>query len=98
MPSAAAPDCSDIDAIATEIAGPNHHVADAHPDPEFDATVRWHPTVGFRHAACASTAHCTASTARDLTERRHILDRLIAPHRGRIANTAGDSPLPIRRL
>jgi TolB-like protein/class 3 adenylate cyclase/tetratricopeptide (TPR) repeat protein len=33
------------------------------------------------------------STLRDLTERRAILDELIASHRGRIANTAGDSVL-----
>jgi TolB-like protein/class 3 adenylate cyclase/tetratricopeptide (TPR) repeat protein len=33
------------------------------------------------------------STFRDLTERRAILDELIASHRGRIANTAGDSVL-----
>ncbi len=33
------------------------------------------------------------STLRDLTERRAILDELIAIHRGRIANTAGDSVL-----
>jgi TolB-like protein/class 3 adenylate cyclase len=33
------------------------------------------------------------ATLRDLTERRHILDGLIASHRGRIANTAGDSVL-----
>ena len=32
-------------------------------------------------------------TLRDLTERRAILDELIASHRGRIANTAGDSVL-----
>jgi TolB-like protein/class 3 adenylate cyclase/Tfp pilus assembly protein PilF len=32
-------------------------------------------------------------TLRDLTERRQILDELIASHRGRIANTAGDSVL-----
>ena len=32
-------------------------------------------------------------TLRGLTERRAILDRLIADHRGRIANTAGDSVL-----
>jgi TolB-like protein/class 3 adenylate cyclase/tetratricopeptide (TPR) repeat protein len=32
-------------------------------------------------------------TLRDLTERRQILDGLIASHRGRIANTAGDSVL-----
>ena len=32
-------------------------------------------------------------TLRDLTERRTILDALIASHRGRIANTAGDSVL-----
>jgi adenylate cyclase len=32
-------------------------------------------------------------TLRDLTSRRHILDSLIASHRGRIANTAGDSVL-----
>jgi TolB-like protein/class 3 adenylate cyclase len=32
-------------------------------------------------------------TLRDLTERRIILDELIASHRGRIANTAGDSVL-----
>src|ERR1700719_144828 len=32
-------------------------------------------------------------TLRDLTERRIILDDLIASHRGRIANTAGDSVL-----
>ena len=32
-------------------------------------------------------------TLRDLTERRRILDALIASHRGRIANTAGDSVL-----
>jgi TolB-like protein len=33
------------------------------------------------------------STLRDLTQRRRILDGLIASHRGRIANTAGDSVL-----
>ena len=33
------------------------------------------------------------ATLRDLTERRQILDSLIAAHRGRIANTAGDSVL-----
>src|SRR5438552_6882457 len=32
-------------------------------------------------------------TLRGLTERRVILDRLIGEHRGRIANTAGDSVL-----
>ena len=32
-------------------------------------------------------------TLRDLTERRTILDKAIADHRGRIANTAGDSVL-----
>ncbi len=32
-------------------------------------------------------------TLQDLTQRRAILDRLIAAHRGRIANTAGDSVL-----
>jgi class 3 adenylate cyclase len=32
-------------------------------------------------------------TLRDLTERRRILDGLIASHHGRIANTAGDSVL-----
>lgn len=32
-------------------------------------------------------------TLRDLTERRRIMDDLIAAHRGRIANTAGDSVL-----
>ena len=32
-------------------------------------------------------------TLRDLTQRRAILDALIAAHRGRIANTAGDSVL-----
>jgi adenylate cyclase len=32
-------------------------------------------------------------TMRDLTQRRHTLDGLIASHRGRIANTAGDSVL-----
>jgi adenylate cyclase len=32
-------------------------------------------------------------TLRDLTERRRIVDDLIAAHRGRIANTAGDSVL-----
>jgi TolB-like protein/class 3 adenylate cyclase len=32
-------------------------------------------------------------TLRDLTERRRILDALIASHHGRIANTAGDSVL-----
>ena len=32
-------------------------------------------------------------TLKGLTERRAILDRLIADHRGRIANTAGDSVL-----
>ena len=32
-------------------------------------------------------------TLRDLTQRRDILDSLIASHRGRIANTAGDSVL-----
>src|SRR6476661_3896277 len=33
------------------------------------------------------------STLKDLTQRRDILDGLIASHRGRIANTAGDSVL-----
>ena len=33
------------------------------------------------------------STLKGLTERRAILDRLIGEHRGRIANTAGDSVL-----
>jgi adenylate cyclase len=33
------------------------------------------------------------STLRDLTQRRDILDALIASHRGRIANAAGDSVL-----
>src|SRR5205807_187623 len=32
-------------------------------------------------------------TLKGLTERRAILDRVIADHRGRIANTAGDSVL-----
>ena len=32
-------------------------------------------------------------TLKDLTRRRAILDALIASHRGRIANTAGDSVL-----
>ena len=32
-------------------------------------------------------------TMRDLTQRRTILDRMISSHRGRIANTAGDSVL-----
>jgi hypothetical protein len=32
-------------------------------------------------------------TLKMLTERRAILDKLIADHRGRIANTAGDSVL-----
>ena len=32
-------------------------------------------------------------TLRDLTQRRTILDDLISSHRGRIANTAGDSVL-----
>src|SRR5262244_2545711 len=32
-------------------------------------------------------------TLQGLTERRAILDRLIGEHRGRIANTAGDSVL-----
>jgi adenylate cyclase len=32
-------------------------------------------------------------TLKGLTERRAILDRLIGEHRGRIANTAGDSVL-----
>src|SRR5258708_39420245 len=32
-------------------------------------------------------------TLKGLTERRAILDRLIEEHRGRIANTAGDSVL-----
>src|SRR6266481_5593027 len=32
-------------------------------------------------------------TLRGLTERRAILDKLIGEHRGRIANTAGDSVL-----
>src|SRR5215471_1881808 len=32
-------------------------------------------------------------TLKDLTERRAILDRIIGDHRGRIANTAGDSVL-----
>jgi TolB-like protein/class 3 adenylate cyclase len=34
-----------------------------------------------------------AGTLRELTKRRRILDDLIASHRGRIANTAGDSVL-----
>jgi adenylate cyclase len=33
------------------------------------------------------------ATLRNLTERRRIMDALIASHRGRIANTAGDSVL-----
>src|SRR5215475_13880771 len=33
------------------------------------------------------------STLKGLTERRAVLDRLIGEHRGRIANTAGDSVL-----
>jgi class 3 adenylate cyclase len=33
------------------------------------------------------------ATLQDLTRRRAILDDLIFPHRGRIANTAGDSVL-----
>jgi adenylate cyclase len=33
------------------------------------------------------------STLKGLTERRAILDRLIEEHKGRIANTAGDSVL-----
>ena len=33
------------------------------------------------------------ATLKGLTERRAILDRLIGEHRGRIANTAGDSVL-----
>jgi adenylate cyclase len=32
-------------------------------------------------------------TLQGLTERRAVLDRIIADHRGRIANTAGDSVL-----
>jgi adenylate cyclase len=32
-------------------------------------------------------------TLKGLTERRAILDRFIGEHRGRIANTAGDSVL-----
>ena len=32
-------------------------------------------------------------TLRGLTERRAVLDKLIGDHRGRIANTAGDSVL-----
>jgi class 3 adenylate cyclase len=32
-------------------------------------------------------------TLKDLTQRRDVLDCLIASHRGRIANTAGDSVL-----
>src|SRR5215475_7149106 len=32
-------------------------------------------------------------TLKDLTRRRDVLDSLIASHRGRIANTAGDSVL-----
>ena len=32
-------------------------------------------------------------TLKGLTERRAILDRFLAEHRGRIANTAGDSVL-----
>src|SRR3954463_9847450 len=34
-------------------------------------------------------------TLRGLTERRAVLDRLIGDHRGRIANTAGDSVLAV---
>ncbi len=34
-----------------------------------------------------------AGTLKGLTERRAILDRIIGDHRGRIANTAGDSVL-----
>src|SRR6476661_5834403 len=34
-------------------------------------------------------------TLKGLTERRAILDRLIGEHRGRIANTAGDSVLGV---
>jgi adenylate cyclase len=32
-------------------------------------------------------------TLKGLTERRAVLDRIIADHKGRIANTAGDSVL-----
>src|SRR5215468_11497704 len=34
-------------------------------------------------------------TLKGLTERRAILDRIIGDHRGRIANTAGDSVLAV---
>ncbi len=37
-------------------------------------------------------------TLKGLTERRAILDRIIGEHRGRIANTAGDSVLAVTRL
>src|SRR5258706_9355466 len=36
-------------------------------------------------------------TLKGLTERRAILDRIIGEHRGRIANTAGDSVLAAKR-
>jgi hypothetical protein len=61
-------------AAAKEIASPNHHVADVHPDPEFDATVQWHSIVGFRpcglrldgaldrvNGACKFRQHAVAS-------------------------------------
>jgi class 3 adenylate cyclase len=37
-------------------------------------------------------------TLKGLTERRAILDRIIGEHRGRIANTAGDSVLAAKRV
>jgi class 3 adenylate cyclase len=37
-------------------------------------------------------------TLRTLTAYRVIVDRLIASHRGRIFNTAGDSDLPVMRF
>jgi adenylate cyclase len=43
--------------------------------------------------ATAASWALTVGTLKGLTERRAILDRLIGEHRGRIANTAGDSVL-----
>ena len=38
-------------------------------------------------------SHNEVETLRTLTAHREVMDRLIAEHRGRIANTAGDSVL-----
>jgi adenylate cyclase len=44
-------------------------------------------------ATAASWALTKSARSKGLTERRAILDRIIGEHRGRIANTAGDSVL-----